>query len=27
MIKNKQLDLELEENYSEIIEKEIERLK
>jgi len=27
MIKNKQLDLELEENYGEIIEKEIERLK
>ena len=27
LIKNKQLDLELEENYSEIIEKEIERLK
>ena len=27
MIKNKQLDLELEENYDEIIEKEIERLK
>ena len=27
MIKNKQLNLELEENYGEIIEKEIERLK